>query len=57
MLGNKGTKWTASIDQTSKPALPLQEKTPNTRLTMEQIGTPQNQQVDYDSSVIDPLLR
>jgi hypothetical protein len=57
VLGKKETKWTASIDQTSKPALPLQEKTPNRRLAGEPIGTPQNQQVDYDLSVIDPLLR
>lgn len=57
MLGKKVTKSTASIDQSSEPALPLQERTPNTRLRVEQMDTQQNKQVDHDLSVIDPLLR
>jgi hypothetical protein len=57
MQVKKATKSTASIDQSSEPALPLQEKTPNTRLTVEQMGTQRNKQVDHDLSVIDPLLR
>jgi hypothetical protein len=57
MPSKKATKSTAWIDQPSKPALPLQEKIPNTRLTVEQMSTLQNKQVDHDLSVIDPLLR
>jgi hypothetical protein len=57
MPGKKAISRTASIDQSSEPALALQEKNPNTRLAMEQMGTQQNKQIAHDLSVIDPLLR
>lgn len=57
MPGKKVTRRTASIDQSSEPALPLQEKNPNDRLTVEQMGTQQTKQIAHDLSVIDPLLR
>jgi hypothetical protein len=55
--GKKATKSAAPISQSSKTALALKERSANTRLTVDQSGTRQNRQMDYDLSVIDPMLQ